>query len=187
VVVPLQDTRQAGDVIIAIAAGLGGSVGRSLPWKSYSDALAKSLPAGSLADMKEKGGRWDEPKTDLPARLSRKFEICSQAIAARMAGAADSAKAARAWPCQGLPAWEPPRFSGDPLRFPLHLVPYRPVQFVENGGRFLSWLSELPLVSAILGCCARRSILPMLRGSVWPRVTRCWFNLRLARAQPSRR
>jgi anaerobic selenocysteine-containing dehydrogenase len=29
----------------------------------------------------------------------------------------------------------------------LHLVPYRPVQFVENGGRFLSWLSELPLVS----------------------------------------
>ena len=147
VVVPLQDTRQAGDVIIAIAAGLGGSVGRSLPWKSYSDALAKSLPAGSLADMKEKGGRWDEPKTDLPARLSRKFEICSQAIAARMAGAADSAKAARAWPCQGLPAWEPPRFSGDPLRFPLHLVPYRPVQFVENGGRFLSWLSELPLVS----------------------------------------
>jgi anaerobic selenocysteine-containing dehydrogenase len=147
VVAPLQDTRQAGDVIIAIAAGLGGSVGRSLPWKSYSDALAKSLPAGSVADMKEKGGRWDEPKTDLPARLSRKFEICSQAIAARMAGAADSAKASRAWPCKGLPAWEPPRFSGDALRFPLHLVPYRPVQFVENGGRFLSWLSELPLVS----------------------------------------
>jgi len=47
VVAPLQDTRQAGDVIIAIAAGLGGSVGRSLPWKSYSDALATSLPAGA--------------------------------------------------------------------------------------------------------------------------------------------
>jgi anaerobic selenocysteine-containing dehydrogenase len=147
VVAPLQDTRQAGDIIVALAAGLGGSVGRSLPWKSYADAVAKALPADTLADMKEKGGRWDEPKTDLPASLPRKFEICSQEIASRMAKAPDTAKASQAWPCQGLPAWEPPRFSGNPLRFPLHLVPYRPLQFVENGGLFLSWLSELPLVS----------------------------------------
>jgi anaerobic selenocysteine-containing dehydrogenase len=147
VVARLHDTRQAGDVIVALAAGLGGSVGRALPWKSYAEAVAKALPAGNLADMKEKGGRWDEPRTDLPASLPRKFEICSQEIVSRMAKAPDSAKASQAWPCKGLPPWEPPRFSGNPLRFPLHLVPYRPVQFVENGGAFLSWLSELPLVS----------------------------------------
>jgi anaerobic selenocysteine-containing dehydrogenase len=63
-----------------------------------------------------------------------------------MAKASDTAQS-QAWPCQGLPLWEPPRFSGDALQFPLHLVPYRPVQFVEDCGRFLSWLSELPLVS----------------------------------------
>ena len=144
VVAPSHDTRQAGDVVVALAAGLGGSVGRSLPWKSYPDAVANSLPAEILADMKETGGRW---KTDAPASLPRKFEICSQAIASRMEGFPDTAKASQAWPCKGLPAWEPPRFSGDPLQFPLHLVPYRPVQFVENGMGSLPWLNELPLVS----------------------------------------
>jgi anaerobic selenocysteine-containing dehydrogenase len=144
VVAPLSGTRQAGDVIVALAAGLGGSIGRSLPWKSYADALAKSLSAETLADMKEKGGQWNEAKTDLPPR---KFEIGSQAIASRMAGFPETAKAAQAWPCKGLPPWEPPRFSGNLQRFPLQLVPYRPVQFVDDGGPFLSWLSELPLVS----------------------------------------
>jgi anaerobic selenocysteine-containing dehydrogenase len=144
VVAPLSGTRQAGDVIVALAAGLGGSIGRSLPWKSYADALAKSLSAETLADMKEKGGQWNEAKTDLPPR---KFEIGSQAIASRMAGFPETAKAAQAWPCKGLPPWEPPRFSGNLQRFPLQLVPYRPVQFVDDGGPFLSWLSELPLAS----------------------------------------
>jgi anaerobic selenocysteine-containing dehydrogenase len=147
VVTPLQDTRQMGDVIVALAAGLGGSVGRSLPWKSYSDAVATSLPAETLAEMREKGGRWNQPKTDVPGSIPYKFEICSQAIASRMAGTADAAHASQAWPCKGLPPWTPPRFSGDPLQFPLHLLPYRPVPFVENGIRFLPWLSELPLVS----------------------------------------
>lgn len=144
VVAPLSGTRQAGDVMVALAAGLGGSVGRSLPWKSYADAVAKSLPAETLADMKEKGGQWNEAKTDLSPR---KFEIGSSAIVSRMAGFPDTAKAAQAWPCKGLPPWEPPRFSGNPQKFPLQLVPYRPVQFVENDGPFLTWLGELPLVS----------------------------------------
>jgi anaerobic selenocysteine-containing dehydrogenase len=161
VVAPLQDTRQAGDVIVALAAGLGGSVGRSLPWKSYADAVAKSLPARLLDSMKEKGAWWvecgdddllcklglDEPKSERFPTPSRKFEIGSSAVASRMAGFPDAAKAAQAWPCKGLPPWEPPRFSGNPQRFPLQLVLYRSVQFVEDGGAFLSWLSELPLVS----------------------------------------
>jgi biotin/methionine sulfoxide reductase len=159
VVAPLTGTRQAGDVIVALAAGLGGSVGRSLPWKSYADAVAKSLPARLLDSMKEKGAWWvecgDEDLLcklglDEPSRFptpSRKFEIGSSAIASRMAEFPDTAKAAQTWPCKGLPPWEPPRSSGNPQKFPLQLVPYRPVQFVENDGPFLSWLSELPLVS----------------------------------------
>jgi menaquinone reductase, molybdopterin-binding-like subunit len=147
VVAPLSGTRQVGDVIVALAAGLGGSVGRSLPWKSYSEAVAKALLAETWDDVKKKGGQWNESETDRPVNLPRRFEIGSKAIVARMAGFPDAAKAAQAWPCQGLPPWEPPRFSGDPRQFPLQLVPYRPVQFVENGGRFLPWLSELPLVS----------------------------------------
>jgi anaerobic selenocysteine-containing dehydrogenase len=167
VVAPLHDTRQAGDVIVALAGGLGGSIARSVPWKCYQDAVTVRLqgwlssledddaPAdvqSLLSEMKEAGGWWRESAdaeagpSELPTP-SGKFEIGSQVIAARMAKAPDTAKESQGWPCKGLPPWELPRFSGDPLQFPLHLVPYRPAQFVENGGRFLSWLSELPLVS----------------------------------------
>jgi len=74
--------------------------------------------------MKEKGGRWNEPKTDLPARLSRKFETLFSGDSRRAWQEPPTARRPRGpWPCKGLPAWEPPRFSGDPLRFPLHLVP----------------------------------------------------------------
>jgi anaerobic selenocysteine-containing dehydrogenase len=155
VIAPLHDTRQSGDVILAVANGLGGSVGRALPWNSCSDAVVKSLSADILADMKEKGGEWHECGDDLACTLGiyrhqsapRKFEICSQAITLRMAGFPNTAKTLEAWPCKGLPPWEPPRFSGDPLQFPLHLVIYRPAPFVENGMHALPWLSELPLVS----------------------------------------
>ena len=160
VVAPLHDSRPAGDVILALAAGVGGAVAESLPWKSYQEAVAVRMQGllgppeeadgdvkSLLADMKEEGGWWREPKTDALGRLPRKFEICSQAIASRMEGFPDSAKTSQVWPCRGLPPWEPPRFSGDPLQFPWHLVPYRPVQFVEDGMGFLPWLNELPLVS----------------------------------------
>jgi anaerobic selenocysteine-containing dehydrogenase len=161
VIAPLHDTRPAGEFILALAARMGGSFAQSFPWKSYQEAVTARLQGllessdqgdapedmkSLLADMKEKGGWWREPAntgagTGAFPTPSHKFEICSPAIAERMG------EAAEAWPCQGLPPWEPPRFSGDPLQFPLHLVPYRPVQFVENGMPFLPWLNELPLIS----------------------------------------
>jgi Anaerobic dehydrogenases, typically selenocysteine-containing len=161
VIAPLHDTRPVGEFILALAARMGGSFAQSFPWKSYQEAVTARLQGlldssaegdapedmkSLLADMKEKGGWWREPakagaRTGAFPTPSHKFEICSSAIAERMG------EAAEAWPCQGLPPWEPPRFSGDPLQFPLQLVPYRPVHFVEDGMRFLPWLSELTLVS----------------------------------------
>ena len=161
VIVPLHDTRPVGDFILALAARMGGSVAQSFPWKSYQEAVTARLQGlldssdqgdapedvnSLLADMKEKGGWWREPAsagatTGAFPTPSHKFEICSPAIAESMG------EEAEAWPCQGLPPWEPPRFSGDPVQFPLQLVPYRPVPFVENGMSFMPWLDELPLVS----------------------------------------
>lgn len=156
VVAALHDTRQSGDFVLALAAGLGGSVGSSLRWKSYQDVVTKSLPPASMDAIKEKGaGRrvcadgesckpgLGEISGEAFLSPSALFQTFSHA-ALRLAG---NENAARLWPGNGLPLWEPPRFSGDPLQFPFHLVPYRPVPFVENGGRSLPWLSELPLVT----------------------------------------
>lgn len=71
---PLYDTRNTGDVIINIAKGIGGSVGRSFPWKDFQEAL-KEVIKGIFASKRgsvqakefdefwkvliERGGWWD--------------------------------------------------------------------------------------------------------------------------------
>ncbi|MGO9315139.1 MAG: molybdopterin-dependent oxidoreductase [Syntrophobacteraceae bacterium] len=39
VIKPLLDTRHTGDALLSLAAGMGGSVGASMPWKSYEEYL----------------------------------------------------------------------------------------------------------------------------------------------------
>jgi menaquinone reductase, molybdopterin-binding-like subunit len=39
VVAPLYDTRHSGEVILQLAAKMGGAIGSSFPWKSYEDVL----------------------------------------------------------------------------------------------------------------------------------------------------
>ena len=39
VIKPLLDTRNTGDALLSLAAGMGGSVGASMPWKSYEEYL----------------------------------------------------------------------------------------------------------------------------------------------------
>jgi len=94
---PLYDTRNTGDVIIEIAKGIGGSVGKSFPWKDFEEALRGSIK-GIFASKRgsfqakdfeefwntliERGGWWDAPypfgewrkKFNTP---SRKFEFYS--------------------------------------------------------------------------------------------------------------
>ncbi len=93
-------------------------------------------------------------------------------LSRRDGGIADTVEGVQAWPCKGLPPWEPPRFSGDPLQFPLHLVPYRPAS-VRRKWHARSSVAEVSCrwFRAILGRCGRRSILPTLHGSVWLTVT----------------
>jgi len=71
---PLYDTRNTGDVIINIAKGIGGSVGKSFPWKDFQEALTNSIKgifASKRGSIKasdfdefwkaliERGGWWD--------------------------------------------------------------------------------------------------------------------------------
>jgi len=72
---PLHDVRNTGDVLIEIAKGIGGSVGKSFPWKEMKEALMDSFRGifrskrGSIRakdfeefwkGLIEAGGWWDE-------------------------------------------------------------------------------------------------------------------------------
>ncbi|MFZ5569929.1 MAG: menaquinone reductase molybdopterin-binding-like subunit QrcB [Thermodesulfobacteriota bacterium] len=54
VVKPLYDTRQAGDVILALAQALGGNIAAAFPWKNYKTCLKQTL-----------GDKWDTLKEEI--------------------------------------------------------------------------------------------------------------------------
>jgi anaerobic selenocysteine-containing dehydrogenase len=71
---PLYDTRNTGDVIIHIAKGIEGNVGKSFPWKDFQEALKEAIKGvfaskrGSIQTkdfdefwdtLIERGGWWD--------------------------------------------------------------------------------------------------------------------------------
>jgi anaerobic selenocysteine-containing dehydrogenase len=133
VVQPLYDTRSTGDVILALAAKLGGSITEALPWADevlYLEDVSGGLFGSSLsafspksagafwATWRQNGGWWSEqelrqepepigfPKNPLPATL--------------------------------------PIFEGDQDEFPLHLYPYAGLGLSDGRGANLPWLQEMP-------------------------------------------
>jgi len=97
---PLYDVRNTGDVLIDIAKALGGTVGKSFPWKDFQEAMKEAIRgifASKRGSVKaenfdefwkaliERGGWWDPPypfgelkkKFNTP---SGRFEFYSLAI-----------------------------------------------------------------------------------------------------------
>jgi len=71
---PLYDTRNTGDVIIRIAKGMGGSLGKSFPWNDFQESLKEAIKGvfasnqGSIrtkdfdefwSTLIDRGGWWD--------------------------------------------------------------------------------------------------------------------------------
>jgi anaerobic selenocysteine-containing dehydrogenase len=72
---PLYDVRNTGDVLIDLAKGIGGSVGKSFPWKDFHEALKEAVKgvfaskSGSIKaesfgqfweSLVERGGWWND-------------------------------------------------------------------------------------------------------------------------------
>jgi menaquinone reductase, molybdopterin-binding-like subunit len=128
-IAPLHDTRATGDVVLELAARLGEPMAGALPWSTYREAtevrlqgLCDARRGSPLADsthtlLSELGetGFWidDEPTPTPPPRVTL--------------------HAAHA-----EPAWH-----GDPTRFPLRLLVYRPPGYAEGSGANLPWLRTL--------------------------------------------
>ncbi len=133
VVRPLYDTRSTADVILALAADMGGSVAESLPWvdevlflEDASGALFgsslsayRATSAGAFwAAWRQNGGWWSEQE------LRQEPEPIG-------------------FPNNPLPA-PPPSFVGDENEFPLHLYPYPSLGLSDGRGANLPWLQEMP-------------------------------------------
>jgi anaerobic selenocysteine-containing dehydrogenase len=133
VVRPLYDTRATADVLLALAARLGGEATRTLPWTdevAYLQEVADGLygsslgaydaqtPAGFWALWRQYGGWWSERE------IPREPEITEDVT-------------------QAITVTEP-QFEGDEATYPFHLYPYPSIVLSDGRGANLPWLQEAP-------------------------------------------
>jgi len=136
VVPPVRDTRPTGEVILRLAAALGGAVASAFPWHSYREAVAAGLlrlPGGARDAMSvlESEGAWLAPNDEEVRRADG------------AGGFVVLADVNRTIPDPGLPT------EGEPASFPFVLVPFRGPGYAEGGTRHLPWLCELPLTELL--------------------------------------
>jgi anaerobic selenocysteine-containing dehydrogenase len=153
VIEPLYDTRNTGDVLIALAKAVGGSVDDAFPWASFQTAIknrieglfhaGQGLPMRDTfdefwAELKARGvwyepeyevGQWDQVLTT----PSGKFEFYSQTLKQAL-GQDDDERL--------LPRYQTPHFVGDEGAYPLHLVPFPLVTTGQRWSANLPWLQE---------------------------------------------
>ncbi|UCH60168.1 MAG: molybdopterin-dependent oxidoreductase [Anaerolineales bacterium] len=133
VVNPLYDTRSTAQVLIELAARLGGRAVEAIPWadeESYLQELVTELYGSSLGafDARTPPGFWT---------LWRQY------------GGWWSEKEIRQEPettdivQKPLPMVDP-QFDGDPEEYPFHLYPYSSVALTDGRGANQPWLQETP-------------------------------------------
>jgi anaerobic selenocysteine-containing dehydrogenase len=133
VVQPLYDTRATSDVLLRLAARLGGKAAEVLRWPdeaafvqevtgalhgSSLGAYDAQTPAGFWALWRQYGGWWSDKE------IQREPEVT---------GVVNSPLAVR-----------PPQFEGEPADYPFYLVPYPTISLSDGRGANLPWLQETP-------------------------------------------
>lgn len=133
VVQPLYETRATTDVLLRLAANLGGQVAESLPWpdeQTFLQELVTELHGSSLGayDARTKAGFW--------GRWRQYGGWWSETEITREPEVSDIVQ-------QSLPI-SAPVFDGDPGEYPLHLYPYSSLTLTDGRGANLPWLQETP-------------------------------------------
>lgn len=129
VVTPLHDTRGTGQVVLDLARRLGGSVASALPWRTTRDAFEArwlglhEAARGTIVEA--------DPRAFFERLYERGFWADIEDAPPRDVDIA-------------LPSrWSPPRWDGDPAKFPLALLAYRPLGYAEGSGANQPWLRAL--------------------------------------------
>jgi anaerobic selenocysteine-containing dehydrogenase len=133
VVRPLYDTLATPDVLLGLAARLGGKPAEALPWPdeaAYLEATVGELfgsslgaydartPSGFWASWRQYGGWWSEKEIRREPELTDLVQ-------------------------KALPITEP-QFEGDPQDYPFHLYPYSSISLTDGRGANQPWLQETP-------------------------------------------
>lgn len=162
----LYDTRNTGDVVLALAKAVEG-MGDAFPWPDFKGAVLSRVGGPDLADVRQvlvKNGYWSAESHDFERweevfkTPSGKLELYSQALAAeitRQAGAAskDVAEVAASLESEAdldtlcLPHHAELRWQGDAEEYPLKLYPFRYNTYSEGSGANLPWLQEMRVSS----------------------------------------
>ncbi len=161
VIEPLGDTRNVGDVLIALGQAVGGPFGASLPWESFLESLQtrlrglfesdQGLPLGAGEEfsgfwdgLRASGvwytqpyefGQWEEVLTTPSGR----FEFYSHTLAAKLGADNSNKRGDEAF----MPHYEPPRFAGHEADYPLHLQLFKTTTYGERWGPNVPWLQEV--------------------------------------------
>ncbi len=126
VVEPLHDTRATGDVLLALAGGVGGAVAGAFPWRTFRHAMEARL-AGLAAGSTESTGAAPRPFLD---RLFEEGFWAGADPELRTIEPVLHAELAE-------PIWR-----GDPSH-PLRLLAYRPLGYADGSGANQAWLHLL--------------------------------------------
>jgi anaerobic selenocysteine-containing dehydrogenase len=131
---PLGNTVQTGEVILRLAAAVGGAVAEALPWRSYREAVEAGLAkvsggAGEVLAALDGQGVWE---------ASSEQDDSAESGAGERQGLLDVGGA--------LPG-DAKAAAGESASFPFVLVPFRGAGYAEGGMRHLPWLCELPLAA----------------------------------------
>jgi anaerobic selenocysteine-containing dehydrogenase len=130
VVEPEGESRHPGDIVIALAGGLGDTVAGQFPWDDFEElaedtveAEIAGLPGGADAD--DAGDYFDE--------ALERGGIFGEAAAAAPSGPAGAGPQ----PAGG-------RFEGTPNEFPFVLLPFESVRNGDGRGANRPWMQEMP-------------------------------------------
>jgi anaerobic selenocysteine-containing dehydrogenase len=129
VVAPLLDTRATGDVVLELARRLGGSIARSMPWRSARDAVEARLRG--LFEAR----RGSIVEANLDAFYRRLYE--------RGFWTDEDAPASAAHCVTLRTEYADAQWQGDERTYPLMLLPYRTVGYAEGSGANLPWLRQV--------------------------------------------
>ena len=169
---PLYETRNTGDVLIALAQAVGEPLAAALPWSSFEEALqariqglfeaGMGLPSKEHLKRREEGQEveptftdfWDELRARAvwyapPYEFGQWDQVFTtpsgkfEFYSQTLKRALDALGIAGDADEKLLPHYEPPRFVGNEAEYPLHLRTFKMVTYAEGWGPNIPWLQEI--------------------------------------------